>query len=112
MEISAYRVAQEALTNVRRHAPGAQVDVRLDADSTWLHLSITDTGGPQRTAVPAGGQGGFGLIGLRERVEALDGALHTGPLPEGGWEVKATFRLRAPSPAQDTPAPADPPPAA
>ncbi|WP_372456186.1 ATP-binding protein, partial [Streptomyces poriferorum] len=104
VEISAYRVAQEALTNVRRHAPGAQVDVRLDADSTWLHLSITDTGGPQRTAVPTGGQGGFGLIGLRERVEALDGALHTGPLPEGGWEVKATFRLRAPSPAQDTPA--------
>ncbi|MFJ4855009.1 MULTISPECIES: sensor histidine kinase [unclassified Streptomyces] len=112
VEISAYRVAQEALTNVRRHAPGAQVEVRLDADSTWLQLSITDTGGPQRPAVPAGGQGGFGLIGLRERVEALDGALRTGPLPSGGWEVRATFRLRAPSSAQDTATPAGPPPAA
>ncbi|OKK15485.1 hypothetical protein AMK09_25450 [Streptomyces sp. CB02488] len=111
VEISAYRVAQEALTNVRRHAPGAQVEVRLDADSTWLQLSITDTGGPQRPAVPAGGRGGFGLIGLRERVEALDGALHTGPLHNSGWEVKATFRLRAPSCAQDTAAPTGPPPA-
>ncbi|WP_327710590.1 histidine kinase [Streptomyces sp. NBC_00464] len=112
VEISAYRVAQEALTNVRRHAPGAQVDIRLDADSTWLQLGITDTGGPHRTAVPAGGQGGFGLIGLRERVEALDGTLHTGPLPNGGWEVKATFRLRAPSAAQDPAAPTGSPPAA
>ncbi|MGP3751123.1 Signal transduction histidine kinase [Streptomyces sp. LamerLS-316] len=109
VEISAYRVAQEALTNVRRHAPGARAEVRLDADSTWLAVSISNTKGSHRTAVPPGGQGGFGLIGLRERVEALDGALHSGPLPDGGWEVRATFRLRAPSAAQGAATPADPP---
>ncbi|AEM85487.1 sensor histidine kinase [Streptomyces violaceusniger] len=112
VEISVYRVAQEALTNVRRHAPGAQADVRLDADSTWLQISITNTRGTNRAPVPAGGQGGFGLIGLRERVEALDGAFHAGPLPNSGWEVRATFLLHAPGSPQGATALASPPPVA
>ncbi len=84
---------QEALTNIRRHAPGAQASVRLDADDTWLWVTVTNTPAAKRAPSPAGGHGGFGLIGLRERIEALDGVLRTGPLPGGGWEVKAGFPL-------------------
>ncbi|MFI1018634.1 sensor histidine kinase [Streptomyces sp. NPDC020965] len=101
VEISAFRVAQEALTNVRRHAPGAQADVRLDADNTWLRISVTNTPPPKRTASPTGGQSGFGLVGLLERVEALDGRLRTGPTPDGGWLVSAAFPLHPPVPPYD-----------
>ncbi|MFI6725692.1 histidine kinase [Streptomyces sp. R-74717] len=98
VEISAHRVVQEALTNIRRHAPGAQAGVRLDTDGTWLWVTVTNTAALKRTPSPAGGHGGFGLIGLRERVEALDGTLHSGPLPDGGWEVRAALPLPAPAP--------------
>lgn len=93
VEVSAYRAVQEALTNIRRHAPGTQASVRLDADDTWLWVTVTNTPAAKRAPSPAGGHGGFGLIGLRERIEALDGVLRTGPLPGGGWEVKAGFPL-------------------
>lgn len=99
VEISAYRVAQEALTNVRRHAPGAQAAVRLDADRAWLWVTVTNGASPSANHNGFGGQSGFGLIGLRERVEALDGTLRTGPLRDGGWEVRARFPLQSPPPA-------------
>ncbi|MFC9624153.1 sensor histidine kinase [Streptomyces sp. NPDC056930] len=100
VEISVHRVVQEALTNIRRHAPGAQACVRLDADGTWLWVTVTNTAALKRTPSPAGGHGGFGLIGLRERVEALDGTFHSGPLPDGGWEVGAALPLPSPAPGQ------------
>ncbi|WP_416974815.1 sensor histidine kinase [Streptomyces sp. 4F14] len=93
VETSVHRVVQEAITNVRRHAPGAQLRVRLDADPTWLRVTILNTAPARRGSPPAGGQGGFGLLGLRERIEALEGTLETGPAPGGGWRTTARFPL-------------------
>jgi signal transduction histidine kinase len=91
VEMSVYRVAQEALTNVHRHAPGERVTVRLDADPEWLYVTVTNSGAGRRATSPAGGGSGsgLGLIGLRERVEALDGTFSAGPTDAGQWEVRA-----------------------
>ncbi|MET8686145.1 histidine kinase [Streptomyces sp. NPDC004732] len=97
VDVSVERLVQEALTNVRRHAAGARATVRLDADDDWLRVTVTNTAPPHRTGVPAGGRGGFGLLGLRERVEALDGSFDAGPLPHGGWQVEAAIPLSVPA---------------
>ncbi|MGY0489480.1 sensor histidine kinase [Streptomyces sp. WG-D5] len=89
VETSVHRVVQEALTNVHRHAPGERVTVRLDADPQWLYVTVTNGLGPRRAGSPAGGRSGFGLIGLKERVEALDGTFRAGPTGDGRWEVSA-----------------------
>ncbi|MFE6774968.1 sensor histidine kinase [Streptomyces sp. NPDC057702] len=93
VEISVERLVREALTNVGRHAPGARATVRLDTDDAWLRVTVTNTAPTHRAAPPVGGRGGFGLLGLRERVEALDGSLSAGPFAHGGWRVEATFPL-------------------
>ncbi|WP_280876084.1 sensor histidine kinase [Streptomyces pseudovenezuelae] len=97
VELSVQRLVQEALTNVRRHASGARTTVHLDVDRAWLEVTVTNTAPRHKAAVPAGGRGGFGLLGLRERVEALDGTLGTGALPHGGWQVQAAFPLAVPA---------------
>jgi signal transduction histidine kinase len=75
------RVAQEALTNVRKHAQGAKVQVHLDYRSDQLILQIRDSGGSP--AELAGAGGGYGLLGMRERAELLGGSLEAGPDEEG-----------------------------
>jgi signal transduction histidine kinase len=83
---TAYRVAQEALTNVARHARGAQVSLRICKDGDDLEVSVADDG----NAAAATGKGsGFGLVGLAERVRALGGTLSAGAAPEGGFSVHA-----------------------
>lgn len=82
-----YRIVQEALTNALRHAPGAAVAVTVvDGPQDWT-VEILDDG----TDAPAGSgaQGGFGLIGLAERVRETGGELATGPRPTGGFAVTA-----------------------
>jgi signal transduction histidine kinase len=88
----AYRVVQEALTNVARHAPGAAATVRLEARDGRLGVEVTDRGGTRPGPVPA--SRGHGLIGMRERVEILHGTLEAGPLDGGGWTVRASLPLR------------------
>jgi len=88
----AYRVVQEALTNVLRHAPGAAVTVRLEARDGRLHVEVTDRGGAGAGTVLA--SGGHGLVGMRERVEMLHGTVQAGPLDGGGWVVRASLPLR------------------
>jgi signal transduction histidine kinase len=88
----AYRVVQEALTNVLRHAPGAAAAVRLEARDGWLRVEVTDRGGAPAGPVPA--PGGHGLVGMRERVELLHGSAQAGPLEGGGWLVRASLPLR------------------
>jgi signal transduction histidine kinase len=84
--LAAYRIVQEALTNARRHAPGAAVDVELRYGDGELRLVIRDNGpGPQRTA-PAGGHG---LHGMRERAAAVGGELRAGAATVGGFLVEA-----------------------
>jgi signal transduction histidine kinase len=89
---AAYRVVQEALTNVVRHAPGAAATVRLEARDGWLHVEVTDRGGARAGPVPA--CGGYGLVGMRERVETLHGTVQAGPIDGGGWAVRASLPLR------------------
>ncbi|TMR34411.1 sensor histidine kinase [Nonomuraea zeae] len=86
VELAAYRIVQEALTNARRHAPGAAVDVELDYTGAELCLSVRDNG-PGPASVDAGG--GHGLSGMRERAVAVGGELRTGPAPGGGFLVEA-----------------------
>jgi signal transduction histidine kinase len=89
----AYRVVQEALTNVLRHAPGAAATVRLETRDGWLRVEVTNTGGTARSG-PAPPPGGHGLVGMRERVELLHGTVQAGPVPGGGWAVRASLPLR------------------
>ncbi|MEI5101884.1 histidine kinase [Streptomyces sp. PmtG] len=87
---TAHRVVQEALTNVRRHAPGAgNVRVRLSAAHGRLRVEVTNGPAPAGQRPPPGGRGGLGLVGLRERVTAVGGHLDAGPAPDGGWRVRA-----------------------
>ena len=86
-----FRVVQEALTNVRRHAPGAvAVEVDLRIRDGALHVAVRNDGTP-----PPGPRtpGGFGLVGMAERVAALDGELTAGPTAPGVWTVAARLPL-------------------
>lgn len=87
-----YRIVQEALTNAARHAGPAKVRVRLDYGSAELVIEVDDDGAaaPGRPSTP-----GIGLTGMRERVTALGGTLHTGPRAEGGFSVRAKLPLEA-----------------
>jgi len=87
VQAAAYRVVQESLTNVLRHAADAtQVVVSLGYDDGILQVAVRDNG---HSSTHFAQGGGFGLVGLTERVSALDGDLRAGPHPPGGWEVAA-----------------------
>ncbi|MCX5279572.1 sensor histidine kinase [Streptomyces sp. NBC_00198] len=75
------RVAQEALTNVRKHAPGAKVHIRLDYGEHEVTLDVRDSGG--KPGELSGSGAGYGLLGMRERAELLGGSLEAGPGEEG-----------------------------
>ncbi|MEU6381512.1 histidine kinase [Streptomyces sp. NPDC046909] len=75
------RVAQEALTNVRKHAPGAKVRLRLEYGEHQVTLAVRDSGGSPGELAAEGG--GYGLLGMRERAELLGGSLEAGPDEEG-----------------------------
>ncbi|MGI9008698.1 MAG: sensor histidine kinase [Streptosporangiaceae bacterium] len=94
VELAAYRIVQEALTNVRRHAPGAAVDVELRYAPGGVHLRIRDNG-PGPAAQRAGPPDGHGLLGMRERALAAGGALRTGDAPGGGFCVEAELPATA-----------------
>ncbi|MDX3240863.1 sensor histidine kinase [Streptomyces sp. ME18-1-4] len=95
VETSVHRVVQEALTNVRRHAYGAAVAVRVDVAGSRLRVEVHNTAPGVRHSGPVGGRGGFGLVGLRERVEAVEGTLTAVPTDDGGWRVTADFPVLA-----------------
>jgi signal transduction histidine kinase len=89
VELSAYRIVQEALTNTLRHARAtrAEVTVRYGADA--VEVDVRDDG----HAAPANDGGGRGLVGMRERASLLGGTLEAGPLPRGGYRVHARLPL-------------------
>jgi signal transduction histidine kinase len=88
--LAAYRIVQEALTNARRHAPGAAVDVEVRHGDGELRLRIRDNGpGPAETAPSDKGAGGHGLPGMRERAVAVGGELRAGAATAGGFLVEA-----------------------
>ncbi|MBT8226012.1 MAG: sensor histidine kinase [Dactylosporangium sp.] len=89
--LTVYRIVQEALTNVIKHAgPSATVDVRLNIDDDVLDLEISDTGrGPR----PDGARHGHGVLGMSERVALFGGRLRVGPRPGGGYRLHARIPL-------------------
>ncbi|MBK3639831.1 sensor histidine kinase [Streptomyces sp. MBT33] len=91
IEVTAYRIVQEALTNARRHAPGAAVDVELRYGERELAVRIRDNGpGPAPSGTP-----GHGLLGMRERASTVGGTLRTGPAAGGGFLVEARLPVHA-----------------
>ena len=115
VELAAFRIVQEALTNARRHAPGAAVDVELSYSANALRLLIRDNGpgslddagaidpsgrpvasGPAGRPLASGPAGGHGLLGMRERAAAAGGTLHAGNAPGGGFCVGAELPVTAP----------------
>jgi signal transduction histidine kinase len=88
-----YRIVQEALTNAARHAGPAKVSVQLDYGDDDLTIRVEDDGTADPGCPP---KPGIGLTGMRERVTALGGTLHTAPRAEGGFAVRAELPLREP----------------
>ncbi|MYQ50920.1 MULTISPECIES: sensor histidine kinase [unclassified Streptomyces] len=103
VDLSAYRIAQEALANVVRHAPGART--RVSVTVAGLHLTVLVVNdGAGRPGSPLESTGtGHGLVGMRERVRLTGGTLDTGPLPDGGFRVAARLPLSAAAPVPSTP---------
>ncbi|MFW6693948.1 sensor histidine kinase [Streptomyces sp. MAR4 CNX-425] len=109
LDLTAYRIVQEALTNVAKHAGAGAARVRLTYAHDRLTLTVSDDGGAGRPPPPPGG--GFGLIGMRERAQTAGGSLRAGPRPEGGFAVTAELPLPVrPPPAPVAPAPPPPEP--
>jgi signal transduction histidine kinase len=86
---AAYRIAQEALTNAGKHAPGAHVSVAIERLDGQLVVRVVN--GPATEPVHASAGGGFGLVGLRERVRTLNGTLRAEPRLDGGFLVEAVL---------------------
>ncbi|MFC4564874.1 sensor histidine kinase [Nocardiopsis mangrovi] len=87
-----HRIVRESLTNIVRHAPHARavtVDVGQGTDA--VAVEVADDAPSAAARHPH--RGGYGLVGMRERVESLGGTLHAGPRPGGGWSVRATLPL-------------------
>ncbi len=92
--LAIYRVVQEALTNVLKHAaPGADAEVTLRYEPSHIDITVIDDGAGHTAPVPDA-DGRHGLAGMRERVAAYDGRLEAGPRPGAGWRVHATLRFR------------------
>ncbi|WP_051830528.1 sensor histidine kinase [Streptomyces violens] len=99
--LSGYRIVQEALSNVVRHAPGARTRVSVAPDRTGLTVLVVNDP-PPHAAEPLETTGtGHGLVGMRERVRLLGGTLDTGPLPDGGYRVAARLPLTEPPTGKD-----------
>ncbi|NUP47812.1 MAG: two-component sensor histidine kinase [Catenulispora sp.] len=87
------RVAQEALANARKHAPGAAVEVRLTVGTRDITLTVANAAATRPTTPLADSGGGWGIVGLRERVGLLGGTLTAEPVARGGWHVIATVPI-------------------
>ncbi|MDA2814217.1 sensor histidine kinase [Nocardiopsis sp. RSe5-2] len=97
-ELVCYRVVQEGLTNAVRHSGARTIDVALECGPEGVAASVVDDGHGAADGVPAGA-GGFGIAGLRERVEAVGGTLEAGPRGGGGFALRAVLPSR-PRPAE------------
>jgi signal transduction histidine kinase len=89
LELSVYRVVQEALTNVVKHAPSARATVDVTASGTGVRVEVTDDGNPAGHPDGPGFMPGHGIAGMRERIGAFGGSLAAGPCPGGGFRVLA-----------------------
>jgi signal transduction histidine kinase len=96
VSLAAYRIVQESLTNVVRHAPGGAAAVTLEYGVDALVVAVVDDGaGMSAPPVSLAASGGTGITGMRERAAAIGGTLTAGPRPAGGFEVRAVMPLTA-----------------
>ncbi|GAA3147968.1 histidine kinase [Planomonospora alba] len=95
---TAYRIVQEALTNARKHAPGAPVAVEVDSGPERIRLRVANGPAPAAARHDPLPGGGAGLLGLRERVALVGGTLRTLPTPSGGYEVRAELPVHGGAP--------------
>jgi signal transduction histidine kinase len=93
IDLAAYRIVQEALTNTLKHAGAAPTEVHLRWGEDELELEILDRGGQVGTDSRNGSGGGHGLVGMAERVRLYGGELEAGPRPAGGFRVRARLPL-------------------
>ncbi|HWJ66972.1 MAG TPA: sensor histidine kinase [Nocardioides sp.] len=93
--LSAYRIAQEAMTNAMKHAPGSAVRVEIRYDAGTVTVTVDDDGPQPGRPTPDRLPGGHGLIGMRERVRLYSGTFEAGPRPHGGYGVRALLPARA-----------------
>ncbi|MFF1717647.1 MULTISPECIES: sensor histidine kinase [Streptomyces] len=92
VDLTAFRIVQEALTNVTKHAATQAAHVRFVYDGPRLLITVTDEGPP--TAAAPEPVKGFGVMGMRERAHSIGGELRAGPRPEGGFEVSTALPLQ------------------
>jgi signal transduction histidine kinase len=99
VDLSAYRIVQEALSNAMRHAPGSHVTVQVSYGDDELVLDIRNDARPRATGPVStgvsGDRGGHGIIGMRERAAMLGGSLRAGPTEDGGFRVTAVLPISA-----------------
>ena len=93
VDLTAYRIIQEALTNSARHSGGTRATVRLGYDAQALRIEVDDDGRAAPSAIQANGSG-HGITGMTERAAALGGTFEAGPRPGGGFGVRAWLPLR------------------
>jgi signal transduction histidine kinase len=103
VDLSAYRIVQEALSNAMRHAPGSHVELHLAYRPDALALEVSNDVDPKAVPVlvasgdhAAAGGGGHGLVGMRERTTMLGGSLDAGPTADGGFRVAAVLPVSPP----------------
>ncbi|WP_084724494.1 sensor histidine kinase [Streptacidiphilus melanogenes] len=98
VDVSVYRIVQEALSNAGRHAPGAHVAIEVERSAGGVRIEVIDDGGPggSRAPLPPGGNGGHGLTGMRERAALLGGTLRAGHRRSGGFAVTAWLPMDGP----------------
>ena len=102
MQLTLFRIVQEALTNTLKHAgPSATAEVELVASGTDVRIWVADTGSMPPSPANGNGHGGSGLRGMSERAAVYSGVVEAGPRPEGGWTVAARLPLPAPGEAED-----------
>jgi signal transduction histidine kinase len=99
---TAYRVVREALTNVRKHAPGARVTVHVEYGETRVRVAVRNTPAQAQprggsAAALAGTGSGLGIAQLRQRIELVRGTLRAGRTPDGGFEVEAVLPAYVPT---------------
>jgi signal transduction histidine kinase len=98
VDLTAYRIVQESLANVARHTRTATVTVSVHHEPDAVRIQVTDNGHGPAGASPDGNSPGYGLIGMRERAEAVGGWLQAGPRADGGFQVQASLPTRQTTP--------------
>ncbi|WP_198955526.1 ATP-binding protein [Frankia sp. CcI49] len=98
VDLAAYRIVQESLTNAARHSGARHVTIRIHRDDRQLTIGIEDDG---RGSAPAGNAGGTGIAGMTERARALGGMLSARPGPAGGFVVRARLPFTVPDKPMD-----------